>query len=90
MELMETIDPTQLSDGTYQGLPLRCQKDIYGRETLYYHTEAPMASTTACPMTQTPATGVVVLTVGASGAKDERGIYAICGEISQYVYAVTK
>ena len=30
--------------------------------------------------------GVVVLTSGASGAKDSRGIYAVCGEISQYIY----
>ena len=26
--------------------------------------------------------GVVVLTSGASGVKDESGIYAVCGEIS--------
>ena len=30
--------------------------------------------------------GVVVLTVGASGAKDEYGIYRVCGEINQVIY----
>ena len=87
---METIDPTQLSDGTYQGLPLRCQKDIYGRETLYYHTGSAYGVYNCMSYDPDTGDGVVVLTVGASGAKDERGIYAICGEISQYVYAVTK
>ncbi len=90
VELMETIDPTQLSDGTYQGLPLRCQKDIYGRETLYYHTGSAYGVYNCMSYDPDTGDGVVVLTVGASGAKDERGIYAICGEISQYVYAVTK
>ena len=30
--------------------------------------------------------GVVVLTSGASGARDGQGIYAVCGEISRYIY----
>ena len=34
--------------------------------------------------------GVVVLTVGASGAKDDRNIYAVCSEISQGIYEAIK
>ena len=90
VELMETIDPTQLSDGTYQGLPLRCQRDIYGRGTLYYHTGSAYGVYNCMSYDPDTGDGVVVLTVGASGAKDERGIYAICGEISQYVYTAIR
>ena len=90
VELMETIDPTQLSDGTYQGLPLRCQRDIYGRGTLYYHTGSAYGVYNCMSYDPDTSDGVVVLTVGASGAKDERGIYAICGEISQYVYTAIR
>ena len=30
--------------------------------------------------------GVVVLTTGADGGRDEYGIYAVCGEISRILY----
>jgi len=33
---------------------------------------------------------VVVLTIGASGAKDDYGIYKVCAEINDYVYGVLK
>lgn len=34
--------------------------------------------------------GVVVLTVGASASKDGNGIYAVCGNISDYIYGIIK
>ena len=85
---METINETMLSDGTYQALPLRCQKNIYGRDTLYYHTGSAYGVYNCMSYDPASGDGVVVLTVGASGAKDDRGIYAICGEISTYVYNI--
>ena len=88
VELMETINETMLSDGTYQALPLRCQKNIYGRDTLYYHTGSAYGVYNCMSYDPASGDGVVVLTVGASGAKDDRGIYAICGEISTYVYNI--
>ena len=30
--------------------------------------------------------GVVVFTTGASGVKDDRNIYSVCGEVSLYIY----
>lgn len=87
---MEAVNETQLADGSYQGLALRCRNDIYGRQRLYYHTGSAYGVYNC--MSYDPATGdgVVVLTVGASGAKDSQGIYAICGEISAYVYKITQ
>lgn len=84
--LMETRVEHILGDGTYQALPLRSQDAIYGRDRLYYHTGSAYGVYNF--MSYDPATGdgVVVLSVGASGAKDSRGIYAVCGEISQYIY----
>ncbi len=90
VELMETRDEHILGDGTYQALPLRSQDSIYGRDRLYYHTGSAYGVYNL--MSYDPATGdgVVVLSVGASGAKDSRGIYAVCGEISSYIYDIIK
>lgn len=33
---------------------------------------------------------MVVLTVGASAARDQNGVYAVCGDLSQYIYDVLK
>lgn len=86
--LMETRDEHILGDGSYQALPLRSQDAIYGRDRLYYHTGSAYGVYNL--MSYDPATGdgVVVLSVGASGAKDSRGIYAVCGEISHYIYDI--
>lgn len=84
--LMESRYDYQLADGTYQALPLRSQDDIYGRERLYYHTGSAYGVYNV--MSYDPATGdgVVVLSVGASAMRDDRGLYAVCGEISQHLY----
>lgn len=88
--LMETYNPTQLSDGSYQALPLRYQKNICGRDGLYYHTGSAYGVYNWVSYDPVTRDGIVVLTVGASGAKDDHGIYAICGEISSYVYDIIK
>ncbi len=88
VELMETRNETQLSDGTYQALPLRSQDHIYGRDRLYYHTGSAYGVYNFFSYDPFAGDGVVVLTVGASAAKDSRGIYAVCGEISDYIYKV--
>lgn len=69
-----------------QCYPLRRQHDIYGRESLYYHTGSAYGVYNL--MSYDPATrdGVVVLTTGASAMTDEYGIYAVCGKISHAVY----
>ena len=87
---METRNETMLGDGTYQALPLRSQDGIYGRDTLYYHTGSAYGVYNLFSYDPVAKDGVVVLTVGASGAKDNRGIYAVCGEISQYIYEIVK
>lgn len=90
VELMETRNEQILGDGTYQALPLRSQDNIYGRDRLYYHTGSAYGVYNF--MSYDPATGdgVVVLSVGASGAKDSRGIYAVCGDISSEIYRILK
>ena len=90
VELMETVNSVQLAEGFYQGLPLRCQTDLYGRDRLYYHTGSAYGVYNCMSYDPDTGDGVVVLTIGASATKDDRGIYAICGEISEYVYNVTK
>lgn len=86
VELMETRCEPQLSDGTWQALALRSQDDLYGRDVLYYHTGSAYGVFNCMSYDPAARDGVVVLTSGASGVKDGRGIYAVCGEISRYIY----
>lgn len=88
VKIMESRYDYQLSDGTYQALPLRSQDNIYGRERLYYHTGSAYGVYNWMSYDPAARDGVVVLTVGASAAKDSRGIYAVCGETSQYIYGL--
>jgi CubicO group peptidase (beta-lactamase class C family) len=85
--LMETVDPQRVSDAPfYQGLPLRYQMSVYGQDALYYHTGSAYGVYNLMSYNPETKNGVVVLTTGASSAKDDYGIYRICGEISEYFY----
>lgn len=86
VELLETRDDTLLPDGTYQAVALRTQDNLYGRDRIYYHTGSAYGVYNLFSYDPAERDGVVVLTVGASGVKDDRNIYAVCSEISQYIY----
>lgn len=88
IDTMETRCEPVLSDGSYQALALRSQDDIYGRDRLYYHTGSAYGVFNLISYDPDSGDGVVVFTTGASGVKDDRNIYAIGGEISQYIYSV--
>lgn len=83
---METVNPVCLAEGFYQGLPLRRQNSIYGRDSLYYHTGSAYGVYNCMSYDPDTGDGVVVLTVGASSVKDKYGIYAVCGAINEYAY----
>ena len=72
--------------GFEQCLPLRRRANLYGKEELCYHTGSNYGVYNLISYDPVTGDGVVVLTSGASGATDAYGIYAICGEISEYVY----
>lgn len=86
VELMEQRCEPQLPDGSWQALSLRSQDGLYGRDRLYYHTGSAYGVFNCMSYDPDTRDGVVVLTSGASGAQDGRGIYAVCGEISRYIY----
>ncbi|MDE6107963.1 MAG: serine hydrolase, partial [Oscillospiraceae bacterium] len=77
-------------DGYYQCYPLRRQDNIYGRDTLYYHTGSAFGVYNLLSYDPDTGDGVVVFTSGASAAKDSRGIYAVCGTVSNTVYDLLK
>ena len=87
---MESRIETPVPGGSYQALPMRYWPELYGREGIYFHTGSAYGVFNAA--TYDPATrdGVVVLTSGASGAKDEYGIYKVCAQINSYIYDVIK
>lgn len=89
VELMETRFDQILSDGTYQAMPLRSQDNIYGRDRLYYHTGSAYGVYNCMSYDPAAGDGVVVLSVGASASRDGYGLYAVCGDIAQYIYDLT-
>ena len=72
--------------GFEQCLPLRHRTNIYGESELYYHTGSNYGVYNLISYNPVTGDGVVVLTSGASGSTDSYGIYAVCGEISEYIY----
>ncbi len=86
IETMEVRCEPQLADGSWQALALRSQDDIYGRDRLYSHTGSAYGVFNWISYDPDTGDGVVVLSTGASGVKDSRNIYSVCGEISQYIY----
>lgn len=84
--LMETTNPTAVPGGSYQALPMRYWPALYGREGVYFHTGSAYGVYNCASYDPLTGDGVVVLTVGASGAKDDYGIYKICAEINDFVY----
>lgn len=86
VELMESRYPQPVPGGSYQALPLRYWPSLYGRPGVYYHTGSAYGVFNCASYDPATGDGVVVLTVGASGAKDEHGIYKVCAEISNEIY----
>lgn len=69
-----------------QCVPLMYKADIYGQDGLYFHTGSAYGVYALASYNPETRNGVVVLTTGASGACDGYGIYAVCGEIADYLY----
>lgn len=89
VELMESLySQEQVTGGSYQAMPMRYWPDLYGREGIYFHTGSAYGVFNAATYDPVTRDGVVVLTTGASGEKDEYGIYKVCAEINQEIYSV--
>ncbi len=86
VEQMETRLGLVSSLGFYQCYPLRSQDGLYGRSTLCYHTGGAYGVLSILSYDPVARDGVVAVTIGARATKDDRGIAAVCGEISQIVY----
>lgn len=86
VERFETYPSKQYYGGYHQALVLRHQNDMYGRKNIFYHTGS--AYGMYCAFSYDPDTrdGVVVLTDGASATRDSYTVYAVCGDIMNYLY----
>lgn len=88
--IMETYNEKPVPGGSYQAFPMRYWPSLYGREGIYFHTGSAYGVFNAATYDPVTRDGVVVLTSGASGSKDEYGIYKVCAEINQYIYDTIK
>ena len=71
-----------------QCLVLRRQDDLFGQSTLRYHTGSAYGVYSLISYNPETGDGVIVLTTGAPLSKEEHGIYTLCAELSQRLYAV--
>lgn len=65
----------------YQAQPLRYREDVYGRQSVYYHTGSAYGENNLIIYDPVTKDGVVVLSTGAY-RRDQYGIYAVCGGIA--------
>jgi len=90
IRLMEQRIETPTPGGSYQAIPMRCWDDLYGRDTIYFHTGSAYGVFNAATYDPATGDGVVVLTTGGSGSKDQYGIYKSSAEINAYIYDLLK
>lgn len=83
---METYVESAVPGGSYQAHPMRYWPDLYGTQGIFFHTGSAYGVFNAATYDPVTGNGVVVLTTGASGAKDDYGIYKICAEINAEIY----
>ena len=77
-------------EGTYpfeQCLVLRRQQDLMGRDTIYYHTGSAYGVYALISYDPEARDGVVVVTVGTPYKVNDRGLYALCADLSERLYA---
>ena len=86
VELMETLDASKAPGGFGQGLTLRHRKNLYGRQDIYYHTGSAYGAYNCFSYDPNTGDGIVVLTTGATGTKDQYGIYDVCATINNHFY----
>ena len=84
---LESHGDKAVSGGFYQCQPLRLRANTYGQSRLFYHTGSAYGAYNLMCYNPDTGCGVVVLTSGASGKKDTAGIYAVCGKISNLLFA---
>ena len=83
---MEKILETPTHGGSYQGHPMRLWENLYGREKIYFHTGSAYGVYNCASYDPETGDGVVVLTTGAAGSKDQYGIYKVCAELNEFLY----
>ena len=70
-----------------QCLVLRHQENLMGRPDLYSHTGSAYGVHSLLSYDPDSGDGVVVITVGAPRRVNDRGLYALCADLSERLYA---
>jgi CubicO group peptidase (beta-lactamase class C family) len=80
-----TVTPSDRSP-FQQCLILRRQEDLLGQSALYYHTGSAYGVYHVLSYNPDTRNGVVVFSIGAELQLTDRGLYAICSDLSQLLY----
>jgi len=85
---MEKRIETPTPDGSQQAQPMRYWENLYGRKGIYFHTGSAYGVFNCFCYDPYTGDGVVVLTTGSGGAKDDHSIYKICAAVNNHIYRV--
>lgn len=86
-EMEKQMEPAT-PDGSFQAHPMRYRENAYGRKGIYFHTGSAYGVFNCFCYDPHTGDGVVVLTTGAGGAKDQLSIYKICSAVNNHIYRV--
>ena len=81
-----SVDPGE-SSVFEQCLILRRQENLLGQDVLCYHTGSAYGVYALMSFNPETGNGVVVLTTGAPWSTDEYGLYSLCSDLSEDLYA---
>lgn len=86
-ESVALMQTQQLQYNTQQCMVVKKKTGLYNQDYLYYHTGSAYGVYSLYTYNPEEKTGVVVITTGAQSTRDKYGIYAVCGDITNEIYA---
>lgn len=86
IRLMETYSEEVVTLGSHQALPMRYWPNVYGTQGVFYHTGKGYGVLSCVCYDPITGNGVVILTVGSSGAKGDDGMVKIFTQIHELMF----
>ena len=86
-ESVALMQTQQLQYNSQQCMVVKKKTGLYNQDYLYYHTGSAYGVYSLYTYNPEEKTGVVVITTGAQSTRDKYGIYAVCGDITNEIYA---
>lgn len=88
IQLMETYSEEIVQQGSHQAMPMRYWPYVYGTQGVFYHTGKGYGVLSCVCYDPITGNGVVIITIGASGAKGDDGMVKIFTRINELMFNI--